>query len=123
MAERNDTGTLGENLAKEYLISQGYKILEENWHFHHYEIDLIATKDEFIIFVEVKTRSNISFGKPELFVDRAKQNRIITSANAYVSMKKVTKEARLDIISIIIKDGKSNVEHIPNAFYKRVGKR
>jgi putative endonuclease len=118
MAENNETGALGEQLAKEFLVSEGYKILEENWHFHHHEVDLIASKDDFIVFVEVKTRSNIRFGTPESFVDKGKQSRIIASANAYIKMKKITKEVRLDIVSVILKDDKKSVQHIPNAFYK-----
>ena len=65
MAEHNELGKLGEELAVEYLKKEGYEILETNWVFQKAEIDIIAKKDEIIAVIEVKTRSSIDFGLPQ----------------------------------------------------------
>ena len=57
MAEGNKLGRDGEAAARDFLIRQGYTVLHSNWHWHHYELDIVALKDNEIIVVEVKTRS------------------------------------------------------------------
>lgn len=110
-------GKSGESTAFTHLIKLGFKIREKNWRYGHEEIDLIAENDEFIIFVEVKKRKNNSYGKPEVFVNRKKQQHLIRAANAYLIQKNLEKEARFDIIAISGMDGQEEVVHIPNAFY------
>ena len=66
-------GRQGEEWARTYFLKQHYEILEQNWTFDRAEVDLILYQDETLIFVEVKTRSGQAFGKPEEFVDAAKQ--------------------------------------------------
>ena len=72
MAERNNTGKEGESEARVYLEKRGYQILHTNWHFHHYELDLVAVYDGELIVVEVKTRSVGCLLPPEEAVDRKK---------------------------------------------------
>ena len=73
MAKHNNIGKDGETIARRYLEQKDYLILETNWRKGHLEADIIAYKDNQIIFVEVKTRSTDIFGAPEEFVDLKKQ--------------------------------------------------
>ncbi len=117
MAEHNDLGKKGEALAVEYLRKKGFRIKHTNWRFIHYEIDIIAEDAGVLVVVEVKTRTNLSAGLPETFVTREKQKKLIAAANAYIRMKNLDMEVRFDIISVIVTEEKSEVIHIPDAFY------
>lgn len=116
MAQHNKTGKEGELYARRHLEENGYLILETNWRLGHLEADIIAYKDNLIIFVEVKTRSTDSFGSPEEFVDYKKRKAYIHLANAYILQNKRTEEARFDIISVLYKNGQPTINHIQNAF-------
>ena len=72
MSEHYELGKKGEQLAVDYLTKEGYKIEERNWRFQKAEIDIIASKQQTIISVEVKTRSSKDFGKPQDFVNSKK---------------------------------------------------
>ncbi len=114
--EKN-TGNWGEEQAIAYLKGQNYSILATNWRFKHKEIDIIARFKDLIVFVEVKTRSSEEYGEPETFVSPQKQRFIITAANQYLIEKELELEARFDIISILIHNGKVILKHLPEAFY------
>ena len=117
MAEHNETGKAGEEIAVGYLRSKGYTILETNWRWGKNEIDIIAEDKELLVIVEVKTRHSTDFGEPENFVTWQKQKLLIRAANSYINRYSVTKETRFDIISIVIKGKKADVNHIIDAFY------
>lgn len=110
-------GNSGENLAKEHLLQQGYEILESNWRFRKYEVDIIAKNHNTIVFVEVKTRKSNTFGAPESFVNRQKQNFLIAAAQNYMSKSNLNLEARFDIISVLGTNNKQTVKHLEAAFY------
>jgi len=95
----------------------GFKIIERNWRHRRKEIDIIAEYQDFIVFVEVKTRENNSFGNPEDFVSRKQQRHIIEAANEYITKKDINKEARFDIIAITNNFDHEEIVHIPDAFY------
>ena len=84
MAEHNQTGTTGEELAASFLEKKGYSVLEKNWRFGHEEIDILASKDSTLVVAEVKARKSNFFGEPEEFVTRQKQKHLIKAANAYI---------------------------------------
>src|ERR1035437_6138311 len=118
MAQHNDFGKNGELLAKQFLESTGYEILDENWTFGKSEVDLIAYRDKKIIFVEVKTRSNNNFGEPEDFVDTAKEQQMEIAADEYISLMSFDGDIRFDIISILFdREGKHTLRHIEDAFW------
>lgn len=77
MAEHNDLGKLGENLAVAHLEENGYSILERNFIIQKAEIDIIAQKDSILAIVEVKTRSNLDFGSPQDFVKPKRFNYLL----------------------------------------------
>lgn len=117
MAEHNDIGELGEGLARDYLKKKGYQILETNWQYRKDEIDIIAEDDEFLVIVEVKTRTTNYWGEPEVFVNRQKQRFMVRAANAYIEQTDNDKEVRFDIIAVLISRGKHKIHHIDDAFY------
>ena len=116
MAEHNDKGQAGEELAAAFLSEKGYDILEKNWGFGREEIDIIAQKDDVLVVAEVKTRSSNFFGEPEEFVNRQKQRLLIKAANAYVEKKSLDVEVRFDILSVILSSREKKVYHIEDAF-------
>ncbi|WP_338408394.1 YraN family protein [uncultured Flavobacterium sp.] len=117
MAEHNDLGKLGEELAVEFLRKNSYEILETNWTFQKAEIDIIAKKENTLAIVEVKTRSSLEFGLPQDFVKPKKIQLLVKAVNEYVVSNNLDVEVRFDIIAIH-KEGKSLViEHLVDAFY------
>ena len=117
MAEHNDLGKLGEELAVEFLEKNGYSILETNWTFQKAEVDIIAKKNGILAVVEVKTRSSIDFGLPQDFVNPKKIQLLVKAINEYVISNDLDVEVRFDIIALL-KDGKGfKMEHLEDAFY------
>ncbi len=94
-------GKKGENIAINYLLKNGYTILNRNWHFQHKEIDIIALKNDEIIFFEVKYRENLSRFKPEESITDKKQKFLIEAADAYIQINKIFLPARFDVICIV----------------------
>lgn len=117
MAEHNEMGERGEDIAANYLSNKGYKILERNWTFGKDEVDIIARNDQSIVFVEVKTRASAFYGRPEEFVNRHKQKFMIRAANSYIERHDIDEEARFDVIGIIINARGREINHIEDAFY------
>ncbi|MDR3252276.1 MAG: YraN family protein [Tannerella sp.] len=121
MAQRNETGKQGEQLACSYLEGKGYSILDVNWHFQHYELDIVASFGGELVIVEVKTRSHDYLIAPSLAVDARKIRRTVIAADAYCRIKRVDMSARFDIISVIKTGSSYKVEdHIEDAFYPPV---
>jgi len=110
-------GNTGENLAATFLENHGYKILEKNFRIRAAEIDIIAQKDNTVIFVEVKTRSNILKGLPAEAVNLRKQKKIIEAASVFLQDEKYFDSAcRFDVIEILKTGNAFKVNHIENAF-------
>ena len=120
MAEHNETGQKGEELAAAHLKSKGYKVLETNWRFKNLEADIIASIGDTMVVAEVKTRKTNFFGEPESFVSRQKQRNLIKAAHEYVLKHQLDLEVRFDIISVIMNNSGSQVNHIEAAFYPLV---
>lgn len=117
MAEHNELGKLGEEMAVEYLQKNGYSILQQNFVFQKAEIDIIAQKDNFLAVVEVKTRSSVEFGLPQDFVKPKKIQLLVKAINEYIIENDLDVDVRFDIISVY-KNGKDfEIEHLEDAFY------
>ena len=117
MAEHNELGKLGEELAVEFLQKEGYEILETNWVFQKAEVDTIAKKENILAIVEVKTRSSLDFGLPQDFVKPKKIQLLVKAVNEYVVSNDLDIEVRFDIIAVH-KEGKTfAIEHLIDAFY------
>lgn len=117
MTDKIKRGTEGENLAADFLSHKGYTIKQRNYRYKHSEIDLIAEREGWLVFVEVKTRSSLTFGYPEEFVDDKKAQKILEGAEHYLYESNWQGNVRYDIISITLTSGKPKVEHFEDAFY------
>ncbi|MBR6747176.1 MAG: YraN family protein [Muribaculaceae bacterium] len=118
MARHNELGKWGEQLAVDLLVTKGYAIVERNWRAGNLEVDIVAMKDNRIVFVEVKTRSS-EFVDPLDAIDRRRVSRIVRAANSYVKAYNIPHEVQFDVIIIIGTPESGNmpqVEHIPDAF-------
>jgi len=119
MTEKQNFGNKGEMIACDYLLAHQYKILTTKWQCSHLEVDIIAEDDHYIIFCEVKTRSNNTLMSPQEAVNLLKQKNIIRAANYYVLKNKIKKEVRFDIIAIILNGNTYTLEHLKDAFLPR----
>ena len=119
MADHNELGIRGENLAVNLLEQKGFEVLDRNWRWGRYEVDVVARQKDMLIIAEVKTRQSNHFGEPEEFVSMAQQKRLVESANAYIEKHDLDLEVRFDIISIIYNSRQRKVHHIEDAFYAR----
>lgn len=111
-----EKGKWGEEVAAQYLVAQGYAIVERNWRVNHLEVDIIASKDNMLVFVEVKMRKEGSTD-PVQSVNRAKRQRIIGAADIYLRMNQIPLDYRFDIIAIVGNREKYAIEHLPEAYY------
>jgi len=117
MAKHNDLGKKAEDLAAEFLLKNGYKILARNFRFQKAEIDIISEKDNFIVVCEVKARSTDIFNLPQEAVNKRKIKLLVTATDHYLQESNINKEVRFDIISVLPDEkGNLNLEHIVNAF-------
>lgn len=119
MTDKQIKGQSGEILAKQFLLDHGYTILETNWRFGHLEVDVIALKEDTLVFVEVKTRAGGSLSAPELSVNMQKQRNIIRAANSYVVRNQYTYDVRFDIITVVTTPQGPQLEHIADAYKPR----
>lgn len=102
MNRNKGTGNRGENIAAEYLLLHHYSIMERNWRFRHWEVDIIAYKDKKLHFVEVKTRTNECFGKPEESIGRGKMDCLKNAAEEYMFIHPNWKYLQFDVIAITL---------------------
>jgi len=98
------------------LQRDGFTVLETNWRFQKAEIDVIAKKDGFLVFIEVKTRSSKKFGRPEDAIDKKKIALYKNAAEGYLEQYPTEDEIRFDVVSIIIAKDGTQIEYISNAF-------
>lgn len=117
MAEHNELGKLGEEIAIAHLQKNGYDILETNWTFQKAEIDIIAQKENTLIVAEVKTRSSTDFGLPQDFVKPKKIQLLVKAVNEYVTVNDLEVNVRFDIIAIHKEGNEFIIEHLEDAFF------
>jgi putative endonuclease len=118
MSKHNETGVKGEQIAEKFLLEKGYAVLHKNWCFEKKEIDIVAQKGDMLVFVEVKTRTNLYFGFPEEAVNLKKQEYLKTAAEAFLDTFPGYIKVQFDIISIHIRnDEVKEVFHFEDAFY------
>ena len=117
MAIHNAQGKAGEDAAAAHLERNGYEIRDRNWRKNHLELDIVATKDNELIIVEVKTRSNTEYVEPQDAVNWQKVRRIVIAADAYIKHFCIDMPVRFDIITAVGDIGAFKTEHIKEAFY------
>ncbi len=111
-------GRRGEDIAAEYLEKKGFRILDRHFQFHHAEIDLVARDGDYLVFIEVKTRSSEDFGCPEEAITERKKAYLRRAAEGYLYLNQLHNlDCRFDVISILFADGQPPaIEHLVNAF-------
>ena len=125
-------GMTGEDVAAKFLEQNGYTVIERNYRCGHEEIDIIAADEQFLVFVEVKTRSchipdSTVYGRPASAVSATKQRHVVSAARAYLrSHPENTRQPRLDVIEVYLKKTTAgappqllDIHHIRNAFMAR----
>ena len=117
MIDTRAKGSVGEDLAAEYLLRQGFTIIERNFHFQHGEIDIIAKELSELVFVEVKYRTTKAFGLPEESVDEKKQELLRRTAEGYMQQRGLHNiECRFDVVAILRQETSHAITHYRNAF-------
>jgi len=117
MARHNELGKKGEQLAVDFLLKNGYKIVAQNYRFDKAEVDIIARKAEVLAIIEVKTRSTVDFGNPQDFVKPKQIKNLVKAIDEYVLANDLDVEVRFDIIAIVKTGNQFDIEHLENAFY------
>lgn len=102
MAHHNNTGHLGEQMAARFLLEKGFILLHQNWRHSYWEVDLIASLEDMLHFIEVKTRRTKKFGNPEDDVTRKKMENLINASEEYLFLYPKWKKIQFDILSINI---------------------
>src|SRR5688572_11917482 len=103
MAMHNHTGKKGEQLALEWFIAKGYSILHHNWRYRNWEVDIIASRNGMLHFIEVKTRTSLKFGYPEDNVSRKKIVYLTGAAEEFLYLHPQWQRIQFDILSIQIR--------------------
>ncbi len=109
-------GLKGEDLAADYLKKKGYKVLQRNYRTPLGEADIIAQDRDAVVFVEVKARSSDAYGQPFEAVNSRKQEKLRKVALYYLKQNKIEVQIRFDVVSILSRNGKDEINHIREAF-------
>lgn len=120
MAQHNELGRRGEELATAFLLSKGYSILDRNWRSGRKEIDIVAQDGNDIVFVEIKTRTDETFNDARDAVDSRKRQHLIYAADAYMRSHTYNLSPRFDIITVVghLADPAAplTIDHIEDAY-------
>lgn len=118
MTDRKRTGNTGEALALAFLQEKGYAVEATNFRHRRTEIDIVASHDNIVIFVEVKTRTTLTFGDPSRFFTYAQQRRISRAASAYMELTNYEWEIRFDLIAIHLRsEDDFTLTHYEDVFF------
>lgn len=116
MAQHNELGKRGEEMAVAHLLATGYEIVARNYIYQKAEVDIIARKGNILAVVEVKTRSTPDFGDPQDFVKKKQINQLVKAIDFFVNEHDLDVEVRFDIVAIIKNKAGTRLEHIEDAF-------
>ena len=116
MSDKIKTGSKGEQLAAEFLSGKGFEIVARNYRHARGEIDMIVRRDDWTIFVEVKTRSSLDFGQPEEFVTPGQARKIYDAAEEFIFSTDWQGHVRFDVVSVLMKGEEClEIEHFEDA--------
>lgn len=116
MSEKSELGRRGEVIATEYLVKNGFAILHNNWTYKNKELDIVATKDNFLVVIEVKSRSENYVVDPIDSITPQKQKFLFDAAESYAEIYNLDEDIRFDIILIVFNDTGHTLEYIEDAF-------
>jgi putative endonuclease len=115
VSDKIKTGNIGETLAAEFFVEKGFKILERNYRHGHAEIDLIVQREDWVLFIEVKTRSTFEYGEPEDFVTHRKVQKMYEAAEEWIFSTDWRGHIRFDIVSVKLTGGVPEIRHFEDA--------
>ena len=107
MNHNKTTGNTGEEIAAAYFVKNVYRLVERNWRFRHGEVDIIASKGQFLHFIEVKTRKSLRYGRPEESITRDKMNNLKNVAEEYQYQHPEWKYIQFDVLAITLVNGEA----------------
>ena len=108
-------GRCGEELARSFLVSQGYKIIDVNWRCRYGELDIVCRLQDQVIFVEVKTRSTATLETPAEALTPRKQHKLVKAASLFLSRHSMWHlPSRFDLVSVYIQTHRCQVDHVPD---------
>lgn len=114
----HELGRIGENIIADYITKLGYKVVERNFECNQGEIDIVAKDKEELVFIEVKTRTDISYGEASEAVTNTKKRHLINSIKYYIYKQKLENQPiRIDVAEVYIKCGKVKINYIKQAIY------
>lgn len=117
MNANQDIGKYGEDRAAEFLTRLGYELIERNWRGSGGEIDIVARDRDCLVFAEVKTRTRTGFGHPFEAITSQKLQRMRKLVAQWCQAKQIAGfKVRLDAISVLVVDGRVNIEHLKQVF-------
>ncbi|MDQ3050662.1 MAG: YraN family protein [Bacteroidota bacterium] len=117
MAEHNDLGEKGEEIATEFLRKAGYLILDRNWVWQKAELDIVAFHANQLVIAEVKTRALEHYTDTDDLISNKKLRLLYDAAGRYTEIKNIVWEVRYDLIVVIFHGDTWTIEHTPDAFY------
>ncbi|MFD2588811.1 YraN family protein [Croceitalea marina] len=117
MGKHNEFGKLGEQKAVDFLTKNGYKIKYRNYRYLKAEVDIIAQKEGILAIIEVKSRSSDFLENIAETVNQKKIKLLVSAADFYVSENNLDGDVRFDIITILKKGKRFELEHLEDAFY------
>ena len=121
MGKSFELGKNGEDMAVAFLRKAGHEILDINWRYNHFELDIISRDKGELVITEVKTCLSHNYGEPEDAVSLPKIKRTVIAADHYIRLNDIDLPVRFDIIGIIENDSKTEIKHIKDAFYPPLG--
>lgn len=114
----HELGRIGENIIADYITKLGYKVVERNFECNQGEIDIIVKDKGELVFIEVKTRTDISYGEASEAVTNTKKRHLINSIKYYIYKQKLENQPiRIDVAEVYINKGKVKVNYIKQAIY------
>ena len=117
---KKSLGNQGEDIAAQFLLQKGFEIVERNYFQGHNEIDIIAIdpRDNYLVFVEVKTRYSLEYGHPAYAINKKKMGQIKKVAELYLADKNIQQcDCRFDVVTVVLSDPNNpHIEHYENAF-------
>nr|WP_297911324.1 YraN family protein [uncultured Allomuricauda sp.] len=117
MGQHNAFGQEGEQIALDFLIGKGYKIVQQNFRYDRAEIDILAQLDKILAVVEVKTRTSGFLEDLTQTITKKKIQRLVKAADYFINQNNLDLEVRFDLILIRKKGQHYDIEHLENAFY------
>ncbi|MCU4163910.1 YraN family protein [Carboxylicivirga caseinilyticus] len=117
MADHNELGKVGEEVAARYLAEKGFVIVERNWRYNKKELDLIAYDDNQLVIIEVKTRTSDGWEHPKEAITTSKIRFIVEATEAYIIENDIDNEVRFDVVTVIPDNGDWEIEYLKEAFH------